>query len=213
MQNEVLITVVKDLVREGLDVQQGRDSRRPDFVDNIRVAKWVTGCGNLVEMLGKLGRKWSGVFGQVTNLYEDFEMQYGTLLGIQEVIDKGLLFRIEDLIFAEAFGSLLEQADYLLSEGYFLAAGVLGRAVLEEHLRIWCEIQKCELVKSKPTLNDYVSTLYTAKHLSKTQMKHLTALIDIGNNAAHNKPELKNDDVARFVREVGEFLAKNPVRA
>ena len=56
---------------------------------------------------------------------------------------------------AEAFESLLEQADYLLSEGYFLAAGVLGRAVLEEHLRKWCDLKAYSPAKQRPTINDF----------------------------------------------------------
>jgi hypothetical protein len=127
------------------------------------------------------------------------------------VVARGLLVAVEDLVRAEAFESLLEQADYLLASGYALAAGVLGRAVLEEHLRKWCEVKGCRPAKDKPTINDYNSELYKAKHLNLSQMKHVESLAAVGNEAAHNKPTLTADGVERLLRDVRELLAKHPL--
>ena len=67
----------------------------------------------------------------------------GALDSIREGIEAGRLLRVEDLVFAEAFANLIEQAEYLLKRNYFLASGVLLRAVLEEELRRMCEINEC----------------------------------------------------------------------
>jgi hypothetical protein len=48
----------------------------------------------------------------------------------RDVIENDLLVGLDALVFAEAFSDLLEQSEHLLGGGYFLAAGVLGRACL-----------------------------------------------------------------------------------
>jgi len=63
----------------------------------------------------------------------------GGLKSISDTLDKGYLLRIEDLIFADAFSNLIDQADYLFEQSYILAVGVIARAVLEEKLRNACE--------------------------------------------------------------------------
>ena len=59
----------------------------------------------------------------------------GSLKSIKESLDDGLLIRFEDIVYAEAFSDLVEQAEYLYEQGYFLASGVILRAVLEERLK------------------------------------------------------------------------------
>ncbi|HEY2253288.1 MAG TPA: DUF4145 domain-containing protein [Planctomycetaceae bacterium] len=133
----------------------------------------------------------------------------GMLQAIQTAIFGGMLGRVENLVFAEAFDDLLEQADYLSAEGYFLAAGVLGRAVLEEHLRKLCGAVNCLPQKPRATLNDYNSSLYDNKQLTKIEMKHIDALAAIGNNAAHNQP-VTQEDVGRLLRDLRQFLGQHP---
>jgi hypothetical protein len=103
---------------------------------------------------------------------------------------------------------LLEQADYLLSEGYFLAAGVLGRAILEQHLKYWRYIAGCPPNKPRPTLNDFKDGLYKSKRINITEMKHIESLASVGNDAAHNKPTLTESDVKRLLRDVRDMLVK-----
>lgn len=128
---------------------------------------------------------------------------------IKSAMDEGLLVRFEDLVFAEAFADLTEQAKYLLSQGYFLAAGVILRAVLEEKLRKLCLRHSCFPKKTNPTINDLNQALYTASPpvYDKTVMLHVTSLAGVGNDAAHNNPALKKEDVERFARDLPTFLA------
>jgi len=89
-----------------------------------------------------------------------------------------------------------------------LAAGVLARGVIEQHLRKRCDELGCMPSKSRPTLNDFNQALYGAKHIDKITMKHIDALAAIGNDAAHNNPSLKEEDVKRLVAEVPNLLQK-----
>ena len=182
---------------------------RPRGVELAPFAKWQAGCVNLVRLLGEAGKAWQDNFASKRNDPANVERMLGTLQAIKESIEHSLLLAVEDLIRAEAFNGLLEQAEYLNEGGYFLAAGVLGRAVLEEHLRSLCEVKKCSPVKAKPTLNDFKDGLYRAKYITVAQLKHIESMAAIGNDAAHNKPELTADDVTRLMRDVRDFLARH----
>ena len=197
MQHELLIATVDRLIGEGKQVLttvfDAGDPRldyiggRPRGVDLQSFAKWQAGCQNLVRMLGAAADPWAVNFTGKVNQPGAAKRMVGTLEAIREAITHGLLVRVEDLIRAETFDSLLEQADYLLSEGYFLAAAVLGRAVMEEHLRGWCDLKGCTPPKAKPTINDYKDSLYKSKLLNVTQMKHVEALAAVGNDAAQTR--------------------------
>jgi hypothetical protein len=135
----------------------------------------------------------------------------GTMESLLEAIEGGLLRRVEDLITADAFGELLEQADELLGKGYALAAGVLGRAVLEEHLRKLCNRHNC-LPAGRPTINDLNASLYKSGRVDKLTMQQVTAFATAGNHCAHNnEPPLPATDVRRFLDDVRDFLLRHPL--
>lgn len=143
-------------------------------------------------------------------LAREIEYPLSALRTIREAISQGLLTRYEDLIVAETFADLTEQASHLLSQGYFLAAGVILRAVLEERLRKLSERHEINLKKPRPTINDFNQALYTTAPpvYDKNMMLHITALAAIGNDAAHNAPGLKREDVERLAIGVRDFLAR-----
>jgi hypothetical protein len=184
---------------------------RPRGVELQGFAKLRAGCANLLRMLGPAGDPWKELLADASNTPFAVKRILGTLEAIGEAVQNGLLVKVEDLVRAEAFDNLLTQADYLLSETYFLAAGVLGRAVLEEHLRKWCDQKSCAPTKPKPTISDFKDTLYKAKEINVTQMKHIESLAAVGNDAAHNIPSLITSDVERLLRDVREILIKHPL--
>ena len=146
------------------------------FVDVGLHAKWVAGCRNLMLMLGQHSEPWKAVFEEGGNRASYAKKKLGTLQGIKQAVERDLMITVEDLVMAEAFADLLEQADYLLSEGYFLAAGVLGRAVLEEHLRKWCGNAHLVPTKTRPTLNDFKLELQKASKLNKIEVTQRSAM-------------------------------------
>ena len=117
----------------------------------------------------------------------------GTLKSMKETIDNGYLLRFEDIIFAETFSNLIDQSEYLFKQGYILAAGVLGRAVLEEKLRNLCKSHNVFLTKKQTTISGYNMELYKSKIYDKIEFKNIDLLASIGNNAAHNKPITKEE--------------------
>jgi hypothetical protein len=162
-----------------------------------------------MRLLADCAEPWNDAF-DGNNSASNGSRMLGTLEAIDHAISGGLLLSVEDIVRAESFNSLLDQADFLDAQGFFLAAGVLARAVLEEHLRAWAANSSLPISKSKPTLNDFKDALYKDKKFSLSVAKHIEAMAAVGNDAAHNKPELTKDAVTRMLRDVREFIGKYP---
>jgi hypothetical protein len=159
--------------------------------------------------MGDLGTPWQDIFmPDAPNGLENASTTIGTLKAIKEALSNGYLVRLEELVLAEAFSDLTDQAEYLFEQGYFLAAGVILRAILEERLRKLCERTGCTPEKPRPTTSDLNQALYKAKVYDKIAYKYVDAMTAIGNDAAHNAPGLKKDDVARLLNDVKDFLRR-----
>jgi len=156
----------------------------PTYVDLQVFTKWRASCQLLVPMMGYIADPWKDTLASDRpNKIENAMATLGTLKAISEAINKELLFRIEDLIFAEAFADLMDQAEYLLDQGYTLASGVILRAILEERLKRLCATNHCEPEKERPTISDYNQKLYKEHVYDKTMFKHVDSMTGIGNDA------------------------------
>jgi hypothetical protein len=182
------------------------------WVETQAFRKWLTGCRNLIHQIGKPAQVWAEAFdGKLSNQHVTAKSLLGSLQSFREAVQDDMLNRVEDLVAADAFGSLLEQAETLLAKDYVLAAGVLCRAVLEEHLRLLCERHGC-LPGNRPTINDLNQSLYKQGHVDKLAMQNITAMATAGNHCAHNdQPPLSKTDVDKLYRDVGDFLIRSPL--
>ena len=133
----------------------------------------------------------------------------GALESISEDVVAGRLARYEDIVFAEAFSNLIEQAEYLLDKEYFLAASVLFRAVLEEKLRRLCDAHSENPETPRPTISDYNQSLYKATVYDKITFKNVDSMAAIGNEAAHHKKGLEAADVERLHTNLLDFLQRH----
>lgn len=183
-----------------------------DWVDHAGFFKWLAGCRHLFQMIGNQADVWIKLFdGAPGSTHNEFLALQGSLLQFKGVLDAGLLCKVEDLVIADTFGNLLEQADDLVKAGYDLAAGVLCRAVLEEHLRNLCTRHGC-VPTAGHTINSFKTALYADSHLDKLAMKQVEYLADAGNRCAHNvQPPLSKTDIERLIRDVTDFVARHPL--
>ena len=214
-QTDKLVVLLDKLIADaerlvGKVTSGSRASRAIEDPEGIR--RWSNDLILFRSLAGDLIRPWSARLthdGHVI-LADHVEHPLSALKTIRDAINQGLLTRYEDLVVADTFADLTEQAAHLLSQGYFLAAGVILRAVLEERLRKLCCRHSIVLAKDKPTINDYNQALYASTNpvYDKSMMLHITALAAVGNNAAHNAPELKREDVDRLATGVRDFLAR-----
>ncbi len=205
---------VEKLIDEGKRVSEHYEHGRK--LNTQRLASWVSGCQSLLNDLGPAAQSW-----QVYAPASLHSTHYGvggvySLLGALEsllaALRDNLLGRVEDLVLADAFDSLLEQAEELFDKGYLVPAGTLGRAVLEEHLRSHCLKHGCMPAKPRPTLNDLNQSLYGARQLDKLQMKQVDALAAAGNHCAHNEqPQLPAGEVKSLLDGVRAFITNHPL--
>lgn len=183
-----------------------------EISDEDGLRRWSDDLILFVSLTSKLIDPWRKRLQH--NGYETSEYALKEPLSALETIrraaERGLLTTYESLIFAEAFADLCEQGQHLFSQGYFLAAGVVFRAVLEERLRRLCELNGCMPNIQRPTINDLNIALYKYDPplYNKSVMHHVNALAAVGNDAAHNNPELTKEDVKRLQEGLLDFLAR-----
>ena len=115
----------------------------------------------------------------------------------------------------EVFNDLLDEASYLLSQGYKDAAAVYIGIVLERHLRQLCAKHGVSLVinrkkKPKPKMaRDMNHDLYNHKLINQVDWESITSWVGIRNKAAHGHVEEYNiEQVENMYRGVIEFLSK-----
>jgi hypothetical protein len=205
-----ILAFIDSLIVEGEALKK---SAYDNIVKTPPQASWVPRIRTLTLLFGRRLAPWSYVLDDVPtdSLVRTVDTFLGALRAIKEAVSSGLLVKVENLILAEEMDSLLEQAQSLLEAGYGLAAGVLGRAVLEEHLRTGCERNGC-LPSGRSTINDLNQALYKASHLDKLEMKQVESLAGIGNHCAHNvQPPLDAERICAFLRDIREFITRQPL--
>jgi len=178
------------------------------FYDLEKFIKWKANCNVLMTLLDKHAKPWSDMIkDDFINDNISVLNMLGTIKSIKETIGNNLLITIEEIIFAEAFSNLIEQAENLFSQNYFLASGILCRAVMEEKLRNLTAQNNIVISKNHPTMSDYNNELYKNSSYDKITFKNIDYLTSIGNNAAHNQAVSK-DDIEKLLNGVKELLIK-----
>ncbi len=207
---------LNDMVDLGKQVLATRREPRPghvtsDFVDTQRANQWFTSCLNLFSrVFGKDSEYYKNMnrnfVGNVK--YPEANQAFGVLLSAKDDYEKESIFELRALIEAELFEDFLEQAEHLLSTGYFAPAAVIAGSVLEDGLRKLCGRERITL-SSQPKLDFMNAELAKAGTYSKLTQKRITALADIRNNAAHGKwSEFDTSDVENMIRDVRNFMEK-----
>lgn len=135
----------------------------------------------------------------------------GVLLAAKSDIESGILLKIEQLIRAEAFADVHEQAVHLLENGYKDAAAVLFGSVLESTLRKLCERQGLAIAFNEAidSMNTKLAS-GTGQLYSKLVQKQITAWADIRNNAAHaHFDKYSEKDVEDMGKWISNFLQEH----
>jgi len=205
---EKLLRINEELITEGSSVVQSQFSidviGAPTYVDVQILHKWWGKVKSFGYQMGTAAQPWQEMFTkdpkQKTLVF--VKEVLGTLEAIKHELENDHLDTFTQLLRAETFADLLDQAEHLFDNEYHLAAGVIGRAILEEHLSTLCDTLDCKPSKKNPTINDFNQTLYRINHYSKTKMKQIDALASIGNDAAHNKPDLDSADVKKLLLDL-----------
>lgn len=137
----------------------------------------------------------------------------GILKSAKEAYKNGYLFDLRKLVEAEIFDDLLEQAEQLLKDGYFIPAAVLAGCVLEDGLRKLCDKEGITL-PDQPKLNWMNDELAKKNVYNALTKKNVTTLSALRNDAAHGKwvgltgrdAQQMKDEVGRMIPAVRSFL-------
>lgn len=133
------------------------------------------------------------------------ERGIGILAAAKEDIEKGYIQNIRNLVMAEVFSDLLDQAQELLDAGYHGPAAVLAGAVLEDNLRKLCVENGIELPE-KPKMDKMNADLAKAEVYNKIKQKQVTTYAGIRNSAAHGKwNEFNAEEVKQMIEWVTRF--------
>lgn len=140
---------------------------------------------------------WSGSFSK-------FKALKAVFLATKEDFEGGYLSSYKSIVQAEIFDTELEQAQELLKNGYYLAAGIIAGVVLETTLRELCDREKISHAK----LDKMNSDLAKAGIYNKLVQKQITAHAGIRNSAAHgNHDEFTKEDVEQMIPAIEQFIA------
>jgi hypothetical protein len=138
----------------------------------------------------------------------------GVLKALKEDVNEGWLQTVEELVHADTFSDLLEQARELNSKGYKDAAAVIAGTVLESHLRLLCDKNSIptSLQAGRYKTADSMNTeLAKTGVYNQLQQKQVTAWLGIRNAAAHGKySQYTAADVVSLISGVEQFIISNP---
>jgi len=204
------------LIKEGENILNKCGYSEDKFLyshpSGLEYNKWYSSAKNLIE-------KACGTQGihekQIEKIYtinkgNSYYMPgcLGVLKSAYEDFNSGLLEDTKAMITAEVFVDFIEQAEYLLGEGYKLPAAVLMRGVLEDSLRTLCNKEAKISLPDKPKLEWMNTELLKAGIYNKNVQKQVTAWAGIGNSAAHMKiKEFSDTDVKNMISGIINFNA------
>ena len=136
-RKDKLLKINEDLIEEAKAVVESQFNTdvigAPTFVDLQLLHKWWGKVKSFGHQLSTAAKPWQDMFSAdpQRNTLAFTKMVLGTLEAIQHELDNDHLETITQLVKAETLADLLDQAEHLFENGYHLAAGVIGRAVLE----------------------------------------------------------------------------------
>ena len=137
----------------------------------------------------------------------------GALEALRKAYENDFLTGINEMIDAELFTDILEQAEYLLSQNYIRASAVVAGVSLESHLRKLAEKNSISIsndgkYKNADSLN---GELYKNNIIDKTYNKSVTSWLGLRNDAAHPDPkEIDGKNVKLMIEGIKLFIKKYP---
>lgn len=154
----------------------------------------------------------------IVKLIENNKLRIGKFVGILQALRtdaaNGWLEGISELIHADTFSDLLDQAAELIDKSYKDAAAVVAGSALETHIRLLCDRFSVSTTipsgapKKADTMN---AELVKAGAYNTLQQKAVTAWLGIRNAAAHGEcGKYTAADVNSMINSVRDFVLRYP---
>lgn len=145
---------------------------------------------------------------------KDLESLEGCLLALKEDYEDDCLTTFEELVHANLFTDILDQAKHLLDNGYKDAAAVTIGCTLESHLKALCTKNGIDITKDNgraKAASELNTELRIANVYPMSQDRQVQAWLDIRNDAAHGHyDKVEKIRVEAMLSELRNFLVRYP---
>lgn len=191
---ESILKRFEELIDRGKSLPTAND---PEW--GVEFRRWQLSCLNILQRtFGKNSEYYTrlrevAVFGN-REAWVDYGVAY--MESAKEEVEKGFLYKIEHLVSADFFDSILEHAEYLLSRGHKDPAAILGRVVIEKTLKQIAERENV-MLPEKVKLSKANEILWKNKVYDKVTWRLIQGYIDLGNFAAHGDFDKYDDNRVR----------------
>lgn len=146
--------------------------------------------------------------------FDSVAQLFGILKSLREDYANDFLSGFNEMVDGELFSDILEQGEYLLSQGYVRASAVVAGVALESHIRKLAEKNSVPITKDdgKHIHADSLNgELNKTKIIDKTFSKQVTGWLGLRNDAAH--PEAKEINaglIEPMIAGIRVFIEKYP---
>lgn len=142
--------------------------------------------------------------------YYNVNIGNNILIAALDDMQGGYLADMKELVEAEIFSDFMDQAEHLLSTGYYQAAAVVAGCVLEDGLRKMCEQNPDIELSDKTKLSWMNDRLREYNVYNLLTHKKITAISDLRNKAAHGQwEEFDKNDVKEMMSSINIFMQKH----
>ena len=199
---EKLIAVGDELKEKYRTISSKDDKEREDFVS--RKNAWLLSCTNFFEKTGMNTFKDNFEAIQESHSGPTFKTAelIGTLKSAYEEIEEGFIYKIEHVLHADLFDSIIEQAEELLKSGHKIPAAVLARIVIEKWLFDFAE-QNRVATSEEDKASKVNDSLKNEGIFATPKWRIVQSHLDVGNSAAHGKNEEFSEE---NVKSMFEFI-------
>ncbi len=212
--DEKILHRLQQLIDRGFEIKNTKQSPPSNFigfdatVDSEAANQWHASAKSILGKAFGIGSEHYALFETCFEngvTYSPFVCGIGILKAAKEDLEHGYIQDIRNLVAAEMFTDLLDQASELLDASYIGPAAVVAGAVLEDNLRKLCAGCSIEL-PDKPKLDYMNSQLAKENVYNKLSQKRITAIADIRNSAAHGKwDDFTKKDVEEMISWITSF--------
>ena len=192
------------------------DSKMKSYLENKAIVSMVLRLKQtIVDIAPKKSEYWS--FANSVNKPFSINLIYelvGALQSLRNDYANNFLKNFNEMIDADLFSDILEQAEYLLSQDYVIASAVVAGVALESHLR---KLAEKNSIPIKTDDEKYIKAdslngaLLKSNIIDKTMHKSVTSWLGLRNDAAHpDSKEINGGLIEPMIAGIRVFIQQYP---
>ncbi len=206
---------IEALIKKGAEVLLTHKPNPPGFIgfstlDDQAYAEWRSqALVCLTQVFGSTHTYRESFASQTESAgyQSSVEKGVGILRAALDDVEQGYLDTIQQMAAAEVFSDFIDQAKYLLDNGYLMPAASLAGAVLENGLRSLAARNDIA-VNERDNLSALNNKLGDKDVYDRLRQKQVAVWTEVRDNADHGHfDRVKEGDVADLIKGVRGFLA------